>query len=325
MKSFTFVFIDGAKRRREDIVAACAKTPATKPTVAVLTAPSAAAFFKAHGEAKLQAGRCLVSYHLSNQLLNKERDGQAYSRFLKILETRKIPYFWHTNEGHDPENGKIGLRGWLLPNLAAVLENCARQPVQSCEDFWTLERSISNAAKARETEVPVRFAALDLLVQAYLIVRDPQFSVSIKSLQQPVPVPVGGQRARDVTVRERLVRPEASSDAPGRYWFDECAPDLQEVFCATMDTCVEGIEKRSGVAKPTLGEVFHSERSIVAGGALRRLVEIIRKGNDAVFGADSRWPNGFLTRGRSDEDVVLLMRKAHGEYVEGIEKIRHYE
>lgn len=175
-------------------------------------------------------------------------------------------------------------------------------------------------------------SALDILLQGYLVINDngekvaSGESMSWREFRQEHDIlakPEELAAAKNLTSPKQLDRPTEDSDVT-KWWFEPVAGVLPQMFCESADKSVIAIEEASGCREPSLGETLHSTRAAEAGGALRRVVEILREGNDKAIG-DPQWPAGFAAADPDGTGATLeLFRKAHDEYVLATKKIHGY-
>jgi len=172
--------------------------------------------------------------------------------------------------------------------------------------------------------------ALDILLQGYLVINDngdevsSGQSMSWREFRQEYDIltkPEQLATAKDLTSPKHLDRPVEDGNVT-EWWFEPLAEVLPQVYCESTDKCVINIEEAAGCSEPSLGEALHSTRAAEAGGALRRVVEVLREGNDRAI-ADPQWPGGFSAAGPDQAGNILeLFRRAHDEYVLAVKKIK---
>jgi hypothetical protein len=181
----------------------------------------------------------------------------------------------------------------LVQKLPQFVQEILNRKTESLQDVLTDLQYRSKVLHSADT-IRCKLTALDTLIKGYL------------------------------TVRNSALPPGTNRDNP-HTWFKECLPDLEDIFDTEMDKEVERIEKASRFGgPPTLGEIFHSRRSLTAKSNLRRLVEILKSGNDKTFQSEAEWPEGFFTKGKSDEDILDFIQAAHRELIAGFNKIEEY-
>lgn len=180
------------------------------------------------------------------------------------------------------------------------------------------------------TKALAPFATLDILIQGYLAIRDRdgEAGQAPGALNSPptyglLATPAILETAEEATRPARLAASTTKPQSSETYWFDACASDLQGAFTAKSDEIIRKIEIQSDLGAPSLGEILNSERSAQANGALRRVVEILRTGHDSAL-ACPEWAHGFLSEGKTEDDIINLFRAAHEEYMVAHQKVEAY-
>ena len=202
----------------------------------------------------------------------------------------------------------------LVQKLPQFVQEILNRETERPQDVLTDLQRHFKAFHGDDT-IRCKLTILDTLIKKYLTARDPGFNPgTFADTKGILSVPGSKMKAEDNTNRENLMA-----------WFKECLTDLEDVFTTEMDKEVERIESASRFGgPPTLGEIFHSTRSLNAKSNLRRLVEILKFGNDNVFQSEAEWPGGFFTKSKSDEDIFYLIQSAHREFISGSNKIEEY-
>jgi len=170
----------------------------------------------------------------------------------------------------------------------------------------------------------VRFAALDILVQGYLLIRQPDLlSPEVRPLLPFLNDERLRAEAERLTDVARLFRPASSSEADGAYWFDECRPDLlgRSPFDAETPALLErlGADREAGVVLDPGGTSIPSGQ-VREQAALRLVWELARAGSGATEEGVSL-PDAWQQT-RSQEDLTRLLADAHRQYWKVVEAVQ---
>ena len=167
------------------------------------------------------------------------------------------------------------------------------------------------------------FAALDILLQGYLAIHDPDFLP--EETKKGLPLYSNDQaleKARELTSTDRLFRPHNSNQEEGYYWFDECR---SEVAAADLADPKQSTEMRNKFSTSEAAVRFidrtasspSEEKTLAENAPLSMVVELLRHyGSATPPSLPALWK-----KPRSQEQYTNLFLHAHDQYVLIVEQL----